>query len=58
MKEHRENFFQQITGKVEHLNTIVPHGMGKKTRKRDLSISYWLAGIYKRSNSTLEWKIR
>jgi hypothetical protein len=56
MKIHMKNFFQQTTGKEEPMNTLVPHGVEKETHKRDLSISYRLAGICKSSNSTLEGK--
>jgi hypothetical protein len=53
MKKHRKDFFQHITGKVGHLNAIVPHGTEKETHKRDLSVLL-LDGTCKRSNSTEE----
>jgi hypothetical protein len=56
MKIHTKNLCQQITGKVGHMNAIVPHGMENETQKRVLSISYWLDEVYKRYNSTLEGK--
>jgi hypothetical protein len=53
-----KNHFQQITGKVEYMDTAVPHGAEKETHKKDLSIRYRLAGAYRHYNSTLEGKIR
>jgi hypothetical protein len=38
------------------MNSAALHGTEKKTQRKDLSISYWLAGIYKRYNSTWEEK--
>jgi hypothetical protein len=33
MKIHTRNFFQQNTGKVEYMNTLVPYGTEKKIQK-------------------------